>query len=1573
MTISSKQFQVQSGELSLFSYDNYVVPSGVPSLEQDGNGNIILNNISDNPNTNNFYGDGRHGDLVIRSNTEMTQHAFYFEQYENHPIYGHILKNVWHRNNIPFEKGEYVLQKKHVRTVEQVLNYDWGRWEIVDVLEVINDGANIHYKIAATPSITFDMTSANAAGLVYQFRDIEVQANCKLELRNSTLSTVDSVSVTRSPNMVSAGWPASSIFSAPDGTFMFKVQNKVVMRDKGVIISSFGLSAYSNMVTGVVGGTTRPLASGPLGSNVTVISGNAVVDNWALGGDGSDVAAYYNGRTTPGSPGNYGGNKNKTSYGIPLPVISDLNRNIHYGLGGHSRLYSNRRGMCGGGSFILHSPHLELRNGAYIASRGHDRGSLYEYNIRGGCGSILIKVNNVEVYNDSNAYDGTGLDKQPFAVSRTDTAATHAPGLCQLEFDSLKWVDSPSTTPVITTFTPTTLSGSDSTKRKVFSVYKDIDLQNNYVNTTANDTGGVPWVYQGNYISREFSDISPKYNTGKYWKLRTNPLKTLSLKGWYTMTQFQNRCILPPGTDIRFLFSKDGGTTWKAIDFSGSQPVLVSASLNDTDISNKGNTPEQLNYTSSANLTRLFIEPQIGETEPTLDLMVAFRTTDANKTPAYSYLWVDGEMAGTLAPPIPMRPYDREEFAGSDVNFVWLQPEQLRGSIANRVEISDTPNFNTMNDVLTSSSNVSALGEYIVNPLSPVKYNNSDNNFAYFKMPYMKSRFAPITSSAENNLPSVVWNETLNEIQYTGGDIYFYKGNDVISPKNINIAIPSKLDFKMNSSSPLWSSAFSYMKFTGVTDPSQVIDEKYNWAIRFIAPALVVRPSLAHGTLLSYPNTANAKSHVETPISVDGTNPLVNKTMESTFVFRFSPTALTPATYNTILTMKNGASTASLCQVMIYPYDAAGRRHYTVGLYNGSVWNICYHHLLNENDEIVFVVTNSGSFYNLYMNGILVIKNMPNAANLTAGAYNNKSVRFMFFQESDTTSYCQGDMIEFYTFNKELSVDEVVSISGVANYDLRLNLNTNQLGWFRRPYWDHVQEYERSTDRAFYTGNYTLDSGCAEVNFIGDEWNYISNNHSVLIGRFNPTLRKRDAWIPIEQSATLSRNIPFHHNYVGGDWLSWKNNLITTENNSIRTTGVDYLNPLKLVKHGRILARSESVRYDFVFEDTELNVPQSIEFCTGRSSDSAVVYTRRFQIRINKTNPVVKSGYDEFSYDVRWRLVYNNTTILNVSGSTEFEFPFPLKIGHKYNVRFDTLNNVATSSIWIYSDTDVNYTTGAKLHQFSSINSYGWMNKRYNQSNSWTAIDSTVSNTYEDVWLGISTNTNLPAFVPISVVTYNSSSVIDSLPGHILRYDMNQVIRPQYLKKINRVAVETTVSSSATKIRFFVSFDGNVWKKWSTNQWITVETTNVDNGMSVEEISLLGIKQYTGTGGMVTGSSFFLKTVMETSNVLITPKIKKIDISYNGPYVYDSWNELGSSYDSNVKFYFNSSGSWNPFIDLDFTTWTEMGSDKPNTSILTSINGSPGSTNTNKVYGGCTISVVPTGYWYWRVAAYNGT
>jgi hypothetical protein len=139
MSVTSKQFELDKNELGLFSYDNYVVPSGVPALIQDGNNNVILNNISDNPNTDNFYGDGRHGDLIVRNNTNMYQHAFYFEVYENHPVFGHVLKNVYWNNTMPFEAGEYVIQKKHVLNPEQVDNGDWGS-ALISGLSVVPGG-----------------------------------------------------------------------------------------------------------------------------------------------------------------------------------------------------------------------------------------------------------------------------------------------------------------------------------------------------------------------------------------------------------------------------------------------------------------------------------------------------------------------------------------------------------------------------------------------------------------------------------------------------------------------------------------------------------------------------------------------------------------------------------------------------------------------------------------------------------------------------------------------------------------------------------------------------------------------------------------------------------------------------------------------------------------------------------------------------------------------------------------------------------------------------------------------------------------------------------------------------------------------------------------------------------------------------------------------------------------------------------------------------------------------------------------------------------------------------------------
>ena len=145
--------------------------------------------------------------------------------------------------------------------------------------------------------------------------------------------------------------------------------------------------------------------------------------------------------------------------------------------------------------------------------------------------------------------------------------------------------------------------------------------------------------------------------------------------------------------------------------------------------------------------------------------------------------------------------------------------------------------------------------------------------------------------------------------------------------------------------------------------------------------------------------------------------------------------------------------------------------------------------------------------------------------------------------------------------------------------------------------------------------------------------------------------------------------------------------------------------------------------------------------------------------------------------------------------------------------------------------------------------------------------------------------------------------------------------------------------------------------------------------MEVKDVIGLSTYDYSATGGLVAPFDNIIFTfVLYSTNPFSSSLVSKIDISYNGPMIIDSWKELGS-YFNGTQFY-QSGGGWSPYIEPDFSdasqNWTSIGTDAPSPSKLTATNGSKPSYADKKVFGGARVLLNPKGKYYWRVASYNG-
>ena len=95
-----------------------------------------------------------------------------------------------------------------------------------------------------------------------------------------------------------------------------------------------------------------------------------------------------------------------------------------------------------------------------------------------------------------------------------------------------------------------------------------------------------------------------------------------------------------------------------------------------------------------------------------------------------------------------------------------------------------------------------------------------------------------------------------------------------------------------------------------------------------------------------------------------------------------------------------------------------------------------------------------------------------------------------------------------------------------------------------------------------------------------------------------------------------------------------------------------------------------------------------------------------------------------------------------------------------------------------------------------------------------------------------------------------------------------------------------------------MSFNNGVtYKVFNTNTkvWAAVSPDTPSNGMTVKDVMALTTYDYNSTGGLVQPfDNIVFRFVLYNNNPFSSVLVDKIDISYNGPMIIDSWKELGS-------------------------------------------------------------------------------
>ena len=109
MAILEKKYTYEFGNDNLYDIDAYNTDPTKKALEITPSNNIRFKNLSDNRNTDNFYGDGRLGSFDKRDTTPITIKCCYFWEVRNHDIYGWSIWKQWYNGTSNFQAGDEVV------------------------------------------------------------------------------------------------------------------------------------------------------------------------------------------------------------------------------------------------------------------------------------------------------------------------------------------------------------------------------------------------------------------------------------------------------------------------------------------------------------------------------------------------------------------------------------------------------------------------------------------------------------------------------------------------------------------------------------------------------------------------------------------------------------------------------------------------------------------------------------------------------------------------------------------------------------------------------------------------------------------------------------------------------------------------------------------------------------------------------------------------------------------------------------------------------------------------------------------------------------------------------------------------------------------------------------------------------------------------------------------------------------------------------------------------------------------------------------------------------------------------
>lgn len=1546
----NRHYEYNEENKLLYNIDNYTVNSGL--AVDFVNGSAQLRNINVNHKSANFFGNGSLGSQTYIADKGVEPTAVYFRNlYVDDSLYGTHLEGIWAALG-EFNVGdELILYKRHC--ADKSLYDEIGKWDIVTVVEIIIDPTgNPRYVLDKAPDNSYDDNTINSATVVLQFESLTIGGQMYLSNEGKRDIAIQSVN-RRERSHPDKGdlWRGRTV-SDPSGIMYVKVREELLMLEGSSMfnhLGTYGGKLYSNRagwaldVTEINHSHHTP-ACGFLPSP----SDNSVSATALPASDLCDYAGY-NG-TGGGNFYNDGFKHSNELYASRQMKAehkgnSELDK-IFYGMAGAAPAYDYRWafGPDGGGITIVQAKKTIMKEGAMITTAPIFRKGTYDGHPCGtaGGGTTILKCPEIEVLSEKPI-----ISSMCTHVDETEESTTadilkfrgmHNPGVCIMEFENLTLADGS-----VNTFEEV-IAGFDTFKEGLF---KDIGYLNSVpegVLTAENLIREQEYVHPAqdeDLIINAPTKSMAEYETGKYYKVFTQGLHNIDVSLWNLFNGFKSKRSIVADTHMRFLLSRDGGSTW--FKLNNDTDNFSNVNLADID---QGNTIEDLEtYFNTITLTSQLIALNA---DKTLDLCVGMMTEKSYKTPTidnFEFLY-----QGVIIPDAPIRilPYHEEEFDKEMVDFVWMQPLQLAGSLQNRLEISPTSNFEPTLDQISVGidSPYSNTANKLHIPFSSKLVDNYYNSMSDLILPYMLTKGLPAENTYSENKTSGGFDEVSNKLTYKG-DTFFVRGNSLTLPNN-EILVPD-----YNTLAPLRSDV-----------------DVHEWSIKMSDHAVPtngggleqdgvqINTHSYVGDVAYFNGQANYSRLV--PNADKASHPLIETNRERTLHFKFNVKSI--AGRGDLMSIRKNATSTTMIDLMIHPDYFTFNGVHSYFLANTYMDQEKVAADVEQNITITCSVNNEAT---VYLNGRKVIENVVYNKHLTyvddPDDICDIGMCFGLAYPGYTSYGFIGNYHEVVCYDHMKTEEEILEISKLPNFHRRYDLRTNEFKLLQLPYnnEDFMYNNELWNNNAVGINAYATNAFTPTMLSNIDNCGYNSNNDSILIGKYYPSTLAINNYTNVNSVKGIVMGYGYYTNWIG---LSSVDQYTLKSNNTIQQnyTGGNHV----MVKTGRINKQTTATELEFYYsqEDRTRTTMSYIGITYGLYS---VTNVQRYFARIERQTSLV----------VRLHVyLYNSHYYVDLPSFDS---------GHRYTLSMVPIDGSFQTNfvVRMYSKTNKKFEDNPILFSSGESHGYNTVNRGFASKDYADRLENKTSGDWVDV--GAELVSIDKEFSLVGLTCLDDSSNITRDNGYNDSYFIEKRLPAGITYNIIRMDVVSEITSALVYVKSVISFDsGLTWKVYvsATGIWEAITDLSKDNVKinAMTDADLYAVTDSVAVdGGFNANDDTVVRTYLLTDDNSMTPHIISHKVEKNGPRIIDSWKEPGSYYRDSYEWHYLNDGTWNPYLEVDTTgtsgqTWEDFGTAIPSPTVFVDEHGAKPSTNLLKTYSHVKVDCLPKGKWYWRVSAYNG-